>query len=63
MEAVFKLIPGKHLGEAEEDEGGKHIGGFAAVEADGEAAASAVEVGRGHVEIMGARFHDAKILF
>ena len=60
---VFKFPPGKHIGEAEEDVGGKSIGGAAAVKADREAATSAVEVGRGHVVGMDARFHDAKILF
>lgn len=54
---ILELPPGQHLGEAEEDIGGKSIGGAAAVEADREAATPAVEVGRGHVVVMRACFH------
>lgn len=57
---ILKLPPGQHLGEAEEDEGGEVVSSAAAVEADCETAAPAIEVGRGHVVVVGFLVHGCK---
>ena len=60
--SVFELVPRHHLGEAEEDEGGEGVSGLATFEADREAATPAVEVGRGHVIVIGPGFHGANLM-
>ena len=61
-EAVLKFIPGQHLGESEEDDARKDLGGLVIIEADREAAASAVEIGRGHDIVFRISFHGAKLM-
>jgi hypothetical protein len=58
--SVLKFPPGQHLGEAEENPGGESVCGSLAVEADSEAATSAVVVGRGHEIVVCAGFHGCK---
>ena len=58
-EAVLKHVPGDNFGEAEKDDPCEDLSGFVAVETDREAATPAVEVGRGHVIVVGLGFHSA----
>lgn len=57
MISIFEFPPRHHRGEAEENEGGEVVSSAAAVEADSEAATTAVEVGRGDVIVIDFVFH------
>lgn len=58
--SIFKFPPRQHFGKSEEHPGGESVGGTLAVEADREAATSAVVAGRGHEVVMSAGFHGCK---
>lgn len=54
---VFEFPPWQHVGKTQQDDISEEIRGAAAVEADSETAATAVEVGRGYVIIISAGVH------